>query len=184
MAFDAWMWGVYRAAMEHPMRRAAALGGAILLIAACARPQAELPRRTLEPRPDWTATLPRLLPGIRACLAERGRHAVGVTKAWPIGMRLTGVRLLEEDGERLDCVAVVNGTRVLLTERVRGASKLPGENDPLFTPANRQLPQSPCLETAEAVDDGTVIGWLSYDTCRDPRPLAGALPPPQRPDDA
>ena len=157
------------------MRRAAALSSAILLLAACAQQQAGLPRRALEPRADWSTALPRLLPGIRACLAEGGRSVVGVTKAWPIGRSFAGVRLLEEGGGRLDCVAVASGARVLLTERVREASKLPGERDPLFTPASRPVPQSPCLESATAVDgDGVSVGWLSYDTCRDPQPVARA----------
>ena len=156
------------------MRRAAALSSAILLVlTACATQQAERSHRALEPRVDWSAALPRLLPGIRACLAEGGSGTVGVTKAWPIGRDLTGVRLLEENGQRLDCVAVANGARVLLTERVREASKLPGEHDPLFTPADRDLPQSPCLASETAADaGGALVGWLSYDTCRDPRPFA------------
>lgn len=156
------------------MRRAAALSSAILLVlTACVTQQAERAHRALEPRVDWSAALPRLLPGIRTCLAEGGRGAVGVTKAWPIGRDLTGVRLLEENGQRLDCIAVANGARVLLTERVREASRLPGEHDPLFTPADRNPPQSPCLANEAASDaKGARVGWLSYDTCRDPRPFA------------
>jgi hypothetical protein len=162
------------------MRRVAALGpaGLVLLLATCAAPeQSATPARVatrsaLEPRPDWTTELPRLLPGIQVCLREAGQPAVGVTKAWPIGEDLTGVRLLTAGGERLDCVAGVNGGRILLTERVWTVSQLPGEREPLFTPAPAEAPPtSACLAVSAARDrTGTDVGWLSYDVCRQPRP--------------
>ena len=164
------------------MRRLAALSTcAILLLAACTVEPHGTSGGTsaLEPRPDWSTALPQLLPGIRACLLDGGEDAVGVTKAWPIGLKLTGVRVLEEDGGRVDCVAAVGGDRVFLTERVPAASRLPGERDPLYTPAARRPPASPCLESTAAAE-----GWISYDVCRDPRPIGQAAdraPPPRMP---
>lgn len=156
------------------MRRVTWLGViASLPLAACA--EAPEPPRSLasgtmpEPRADWSTGLPRLLPGIRACLADNGGGAVGVTKAWPMGLRLVGVRVLRGAGERVDCVAAEDGDRVFLTERVPSASRLPGENDPLFTPSSREPPGRGCQEIAAITD-----GWLSYDVCRDPRPVGSA----------
>lgn len=165
------------------MRRGAALGTfGLLLVAACGGGPGVAPRSAAlaEPRPDWSTGLDRLMPAIQACLADRtaGEAAVGVTKAWPIGRQLAGVRVLREDGGRVDCVAAAEGDRVFLTERVREDSRLQGERDPLYTPQGLPPPKSPCLANAAA--DG---GWLSYDVCRDPRPIgsAAAPRPPDRP---
>ena len=166
------------------MGRFAALGtSGLILLAACAS-EPEPPRRVasggiLEPRPDWSMDLVRLMPAIRACLdhPEVAGPPVGVTKAWPIEVELVGVRLLEPDDSRVDCVATRDGARVLLTERVLAASRLQGERSPLFTPAPGQPPQSPCFERSQVAG-----GWLSYDVCRDPRPIGPAASggPPKR----
>ena len=161
------------------MRPVAAPGtcGLLLLLAACVGAPG-VPQRAaarLEPRPDWSTDLGRLLPAIRACLADQdagGAAAVGVTKAWPIGERLAGARVLQEDGQRVDCVAAAEGDRVFLTERVHAGSRLQGERDPLYTPGDRPPPRSPCLASAAADN-----GWLSYDVCRDPRPIGSAAAP-------
>lgn len=157
------------------MRRVAALGTCgLVLLAACAGGP-EGPQRQaahgLAPPADWSTGLGELMPAIRACLADReaGAGAVGVTKAWPIGQQLAGVRLLQEDGDRVDCVAAAGGDEVFLTERVHEASHLQGERDPLFTPAAHTPPNSPCLQSSAAAE-----GWLSYDVCRNPRPIGSA----------
>jgi hypothetical protein len=162
------------------MRRVAAVGMAgLALVAACTGPQeaAAPPRATtagsaLEPRPDWSMELPALLPGIKTCLAESGQPAVGVTKAWAIGDKLAGVRILKPGGERLDCVAELDGSDILLTERVWTVSQLPGEHEPLFTPGPTKAPSSNNCTTVSVARDavGRDIGWLSYDVCRQPRP--------------
>ena len=155
----------------------------LVLLAGCAPaappPQRRVAAAALEPRADWSLELPRLLPGIGACLADAGR-GVAVTKAWPIGFDLTGARLLKADGARLDCVAAGDGSTVLLTEPVRAASVLPGERDPLFTPGSVAPLQTSCLDTTPAHDGaGGDAGWLSYDGCRGSRsgqPSAAAEP--------
>lgn len=185
------------------MRRTAALGmGALALLTACAGapgpepapsrgPAAAAPAAPVAaaPRPDWSKELPELLPGIRACLAGASGDAVGVTKAWPIGQSLTGVRVLSEGGERQDCVALADGSKVLLTEKVRANSRLAGERNPLFTPAAKRPPSSPCGRGAAARDaSGGEVGWLTWDACREPgeigpsaraRPGRPARLPPQ-----
>jgi hypothetical protein len=162
------------------MRRVAALGTlGLALLTACssgvepAPPVAVAEAPALQqPRPDWSVGLPRLLPGIGACVEEADGRAVGVTKAWPIAMGLTGVRLLQPGGERLDCVAEADGAQVLLTERVWSTSRLPGEREPLFTPApSAEPPRDACQQVTAARDEaGDGVGWLSYDVCRQPRP--------------
>lgn len=166
------------------MRRVVALGtSGLVLLAACAS-EPSAPSRTaaadiLEPRPDWSADLSQLMPAVTACLAhtEDGARPVGVTKAWPMGFGLVGVRLLEPDESRVDCVATADGARVFLTEHVHPGSKLQGERDPLFTPTTREPPESPCLESSKVAQ-----GWLSYDICRTARPIGPAASrPPARP---
>ena len=134
----------------------------------------------LEPRADWSMELPRLMPGITVCLDKAG-PAVAVTKAWPIGLELTGARLLEADGKRIDCVAAGDGSAVLLVEPVRVASVLSGERDPLYTPGAAAPPRTSCLDTTPVQDQaGGDLGWLSYDGCgptRTVKPSAQVEPP-------
>jgi hypothetical protein len=174
------------------MRGSAALGlGAIALLVACAGEPRPAPRATVVAAPppapqrtDWSKGLSQLLPGIEACLAGAGGTPVGVTKAWPIGEELTGVRVLDAGGDRLDCVALADGRKVLLTEKVRASSRLAGERNPLFTPAVLRPPASPCADGATARDAaGGEVGWLTYDACSAPGgigPSAGAAPAPPR----
>ena len=174
------------------MRRVAAVGMAgLVLVTACAAPEkAAAPARAttgsaLEPRADWSTELPSLLPVIRTCLAESGQPAVGVTKAWPIGESLAGVRMLKASGERVDCVAELNGGDILLTERVWTISQLPGEHEPLFTPGPAKAPSSSACTTVAVARDaqGGDVGWLSYDVCRQPRPTgpSAEVDTPRRP---
>ena len=168
------------------MRRVGALGTCGLMLLASCTGETQAPGRTkqaLPARPDWSTGLPRLLPGIRVCLAQAGGAGAGVTKAWPISLGLTGVRVLAASGDRLDCVAA-DGDRVLLTEPVLPASRLLGERDPLFTPASLSPPEGACLRTATAtLGDGETVGWLSYDICRNPRPIGAeaTIKEPARP---
>ncbi len=161
------------------MGRVAALGAiCIVALAGCAAPEPAPPsprsaaRSAAEPRPDWSADLPELLPAIKACLGAPEQPPVGVTKAWPIAEDLAGVRLLTPAGERMDCVVEAEGGDVLLTERVWTVSQLPGEREPLYTPRSQAQPtSSACLSVAVARDaTGDDVGWLSYDVCRQPRP--------------
>jgi hypothetical protein len=168
------------------MRGVAALSlSGLALLAACGgepgQPSRAVAAAVAPPsRADWSTGLQQLLPGIRACLAGSGGSPIGVTKAWRIGQSLTGVRLLEQDGSRLDCVAEADGGRVLLTEKVRPASRLVGERNPLYTPTAQRPSGDSCVERTVARDDaGAEVGWLSYEACREPGfigPSAGIKP--------
>ena len=116
------------------------------------------------PEPGWSLELAALLPAIRACLAEDAA-AAAVTRAWPMANDLAGVRVLRPDGERLDCVAAVDGRRVVLTEPVAAASRRAQEEVPLFTPKGREPPRGPCVATVPAVVGAERVGWLSYAAC-------------------
>lgn len=160
----------------------------LAVLAACAA--AEAPpgnahaalRAAPQPQADWAVELPELLPAIEACLQDSGVAAVGVTKAWPIAENLTGVRLLAPGGERSDCVAVADGSGVVLTEKVWTVSQLTGERSPLFTPATGERPMgSQCLAVSAARDGaGEDVGWLSYDVCRQPKSAALQPRPPAK----
>ncbi len=123
-----------------------------------------------EARPDWSIALPELLPGIRACLADGGAAATGVTKAWPITSGLTGVRVLKTDGTRYDCIAIDDGRGVILVEAVRPLSHLEGESDPLYTPSAVEPTHASCVETDPVEGNGNA-GWLSYDDCNQSRAI-------------
>ena len=164
--------------MERTMWRLGPLGMAgLAFLAACAGAEppavagraASLPPHP--PPPDWAADLSELLPAIEACLQDSDIPSVGVTKAWPMAGDLTGVRLLASSGERVDCVAVADGSGIVLTEKVWTVSQLSGERSPLFTPASSERPSvSQCLAVSVARDGaGQVVGWLSFDVCRQPR---------------
>lgn len=158
--------------------------GALVLVAACSSDVAESRHAStvaFEEKPDWSAALPELLPGIRACLADSGATGAGVTKAWPITAGLTGVRVLRTDGTRYDCIATDDGRGVVLTEPVRASSHLEGESAPLYTPSPDEPAHAACIETNPVEEDGEA-GWLSYDDCSQPRavkPSAEVEPPRQ-----
>ena len=164
-------------------------GVCVLALAAClngacnpGRPTAEAestPARTANGSAlPWSDSLPMLLPAIRTCLAQT-EGATAATKAWPIGARLAGVRVLTSQGERTDCIVAREGAPVLLIEPVRASSALEGEQHPVFTPQRGRPPRGACYETVQAFDQaGTAVGWLSYEVCRHPRPLQrGAMAP-------
>lgn len=164
-------------------------GLAALVACAGAEPHSVSGRAVSQPpsqlQADWAVDLAVLLPAIEACLQDSAVSAVGVTKAWSIAEDLTGVRLLEPGGERVDCVGVADGSGVVLTEKVWAVSQLTGERSPLFTPASVHRPSaSQCISVSVARDGiGQVVGWLSYDVCRQPRaaqPSAAIQPKPPR----
>jgi starvation-inducible outer membrane lipoprotein len=128
--------------------------------------------------PGWSADLQDLLPAIDTCLAQGGARAV--TRAWPMAEHLAGVRLLKEDGSRLDCVAAQSGGKVVLVQPVRPSSRIDDEAAPLYTPDDRQPPQGRCVATTPALVGARRVGWLSYPTCPGvplPRPPAEGLAP-------
>lgn len=156
------------------MRPVLGLGLLGLVIVAGCSPDVAASRHAsalpFEEKPDWSTALPELLPGIRACLADGGAAAAGVTKAWPITSGLTGVRVLKTDGARYDCIATDDGRGVILVEPVRSLSHLEGESNPLYTPSPTEPTHAACVET-NPVEGDVNAGWLSYDDCGRPRAI-------------
>jgi hypothetical protein len=116
-------------------RRSAAVAATLtlLLLGGCGAARPGGTAAPPPPAPGWSLELAALLPAIRACLAENDA-AAAVTRAWPMANDLAGVRVLRADGGRLDCVAAVDGRRVVLTEPVVAGSRRAEEEAPLFTP--------------------------------------------------
>ena len=154
-----------------------------LLLGACAGPVKHRPAST-EPalEPAWSADLPELIAAIDACLAHDRGSARAVTRAWPMAEHLAGVRLLKQDGSRLDCVASESGAKVVLLQPVHASSHVDDEAAPLFTPADHQPPAGRCVTTTPAMVGARRVGWLSYPTCPGvplpPPPAEGLAPIP------
>ncbi len=135
--------------------------------------------------PGWSVELAELLPAISACMSRTDGAASGVTRAWPMARSLAGVRVLREDGSRVDCVASGKGDRVVLVQPVAASSRLNGEAAPLYTPPDHTPPEGPCVATVPAMVSARQVGWLSYGTGRNggqpqagaPRPRPAPLPP-------
>ncbi len=119
------------------------------------------------PEGDWSRHFADLRPAIDACL-QRVREPVRVLKAWPMNHGMGGVRLDAGGGERADCVASLVGDGVDSLDWLGvGVESLPGEREPLLTPAVLGAPPTGgCYETEEVIGPhGAVIGWLSYKRC-------------------
>jgi hypothetical protein len=164
-----------------PSRRLAPLALALLL-GACAGAVKHRPASTESAlEPAWSADLPELIAAIDACLAHDG-SARAVTRAWPMAEHLAGVRLLKEDGSRLDCVASESGAKVVLLQPVHASSHVDDEAAPLFTPGDHQPPAGRCVTTAPAMVGARRVGWLSYPACPGlplpPPPSEGLAPIP------
>jgi hypothetical protein len=150
--------------------------GLALFLAGCAglgRPGADT--ATL---PGWSAELAALLPAIKACVGEVEGTASGITRAWTMANSLAGVRVLREDGTRLDCVASDAGDRVVMVQPVWRGSRLRGEAAPLYTPGDRRPPEGPCVQTVPAVVSNERVGWLSYGACKPETAKTHPIPPP------
>jgi hypothetical protein len=113
--------------------------------------------------PGWSVELAALLPAINACVSEADANAV--TRAWGMARSLAGVRLVRDDGSRVDCVASGAGDRVVMVQPVDAASRLADEAAPLYTPPDHAPPQGRCVATVPAVVSERQVGWLSYGTC-------------------
>ena len=156
---------------------------ATFLLAGCAGIGTRQPAELAIP-PGWSVELASLLPAIEACVTEADGAVSGVTRAWPMARSLAGVRVLREDGSRLDCVASGAGDQVVLVQPVAADSRLSDEAAPFYTPSDHRPPQGPCVATVPAVVSARQVGWLSYATCPPQegaplpfQPRAAPLPP-------
>ena len=107
------------------------------------------------------------MPAIDVCLREAVGELPRVVKAWPMNRGLVGVRLQNINAGRHECVAAASGAAVDRVEQLAfGAPAMPGEGDPIFTPAAGAYPGAACFghERVE-IGEGVFRGWLSSRIC-------------------
>jgi hypothetical protein len=116
---------------------------------------------------DWSRLLLDLLPAIDACLREPVGHLPRVVSAWPTNRGLVGVRLQNIDAGRHQCLAAADGSAIDGVEQLAfDAPAMPGEGDPIFTPAEGAYPGGACFAHERVVTGGGwFLGWLSARIC-------------------
>ena len=115
---------------------------------------------------EWTRYFEDLWPAINACIVENPGDLVSVLKAWPTNHGMVGVRTVNGNGGRYDCLVPSDGFGTAHTELVEATTNiLPGENQVLFTPANGAYPGGDCFSHERLEQDGVFIGWLSHNSC-------------------
>jgi membrane-bound inhibitor of C-type lysozyme len=120
-----------------------------------------------KPADDWSRLLVDFMPAVRTCLGQEVGHLPRVLKAWPMSKGMTGVRLQNLDGGRYQCIAAADGAAIDRLELLAfDASALPGESDPIFTPADGAYPGGICFSHERVeVGAGRFLGWLSTRIC-------------------
>jgi hypothetical protein len=114
---------------------------------------------------DWARFLPDLLPAMNLCVARGGARAKWISRATPRGQTAATVRVVEVDGQVLDCTAELTGRGAPAVARV--ASPSPASvNGPLFYPAREQPPMVSCGRLERVLGKNNVVqGYLHYDPC-------------------
>jgi membrane-bound inhibitor of C-type lysozyme len=117
--------------------------------------------------PDWSRLLPDLMPAIDACLREPVGDLPRVIAAWPMSGGPVGVRLQNINDGRHQCVAAPGGSVVDSVEQLAlDAPRVPGEGNPIFTPAAGAYPGAACFRHERVeTGDGIFLGWLSVRIC-------------------
>lgn len=116
---------------------------------------------------EWTRHFDDMMPAIKACLERPVGDLPSVLKAWPMNHGTVGVRTININGGRYDCLAPSTGLGDIHVEAVEGATNvLPGERDVLFTPASGAYPDNDCYQHKKLMKDGVFIGWLSRNACQ------------------
>jgi hypothetical protein len=114
---------------------------------------------------DWARFLPDLLPAMNLCLARGGARAKWIARAVPRGRDAATVRIVEGDGQMLDCTAGLTGRGVPVIVRNPPPSS-PGAANPLFYPAREQSPMVSCGKLERVLGKNNVVqGYLHYDPC-------------------
>jgi putative lipoprotein len=114
----------------------------------------------------WIEHFEDLQPAIIACLAENPGDLVSVLKAWPMNHGMVGVRTVNGNGGRYDCLVPADGLGRVHTELVETTTNiLPGEDEVRFTPASGAYPGGKCFSHERLEQGGTFVGWLSQKTC-------------------
>jgi uncharacterized membrane protein len=133
----------------------------------CARVGAETADAPASPRRrGWAADLSQLLPAIDACIARAQARPARVTIAYVNEENQAGVRILESDGGRSECLVSLDGASVASFEPLADRDVLSGERDPLFTRAPASPPGGACMTSEEVKgSSGATLGWLSRKSC-------------------
>jgi hypothetical protein len=174
----------FNVALELPAQEVVALNGLRVVEGETwylvERPQTEevgwVPAASLEPLAtpgleevkaggDWSRELMFLMPAILACLDEVSpAEGAVVTSAVPRRMGMAGVRLRDAEGKRWQCIASLSTGKAGRMDEMPEGLEIPGDGDPLFTPARSKPPEGVCWERREIVDpaSGERLGWLSY----------------------
>jgi putative lipoprotein len=120
-----------------------------------------------KPADDWSRLLIDLMPAIHACLGQEVGDLPRVIKAWPMSKGMAGVRLQNLDGGRHQCIAAAGGAPIDGGEPLAfDAPALPGESNPIFTPADGAYPGGNCFSHERVeVGAGRFLGWLSTRIC-------------------
>ena len=107
------------------------------------------------------------MPAIAVCLREPFGDLPRVFKAWPMSRGLVGVRLQNINGGRHECIAAVRGGAVESLDLLAlDAPAVPGEGNPIFTPATGAYPGAACFRhEGVATGEGVFLGWLSVRLC-------------------
>ncbi|CAM3453491.1 YbaY family lipoprotein [Thalassospira profundimaris] len=114
----------------------------------------------------WTRYFDDMMPAITACLAKNPGDLVSVLKAWPMDHGMVGVRTINGNGGRYDCLVTSDGMGTAHTEQVETTTNiLPGEDVVRYTPANSAYPGGECFAHERLEQNGVFIGWLSEKTC-------------------
>lgn len=114
----------------------------------------------------WAVIVPRILPAVDACLRRADAKPARITIAYPMenGTDI-GIRLLEADNGRGECVAGADGV-VRTYEGLSDRDVFRGERDPLFTRAPTKPPTGRCDDNTELRDAaGNALGWLTRQKC-------------------
>lgn len=115
----------------------------------------------------WAVIVPRILPAIDACLRRADAKPARVTIAYPMenGVDL-GVRLLEADNGRAECVVSPDGATIKSYEGLSDRDVFRGERDPMFSRAPTKPPTGRCDDSTDLTDaGGAVIGALTRQKC-------------------
>ncbi|WP_417815525.1 YbaY family lipoprotein [Thalassospira alkalitolerans] len=116
--------------------------------------------------PEWTRQITALMPAINACLAVSSNDLTSILKAWPMDHGMVGIRTINGDGSRYDCLAPSGGLGDVHTELVDGSTnRLPDEGAVRFTPATGAYPDGECFRHQRVEHNGIFIGWLSHNLC-------------------
>jgi uncharacterized membrane protein len=124
-----------------------------------ASPSSTAPAPAKSAPDDWTQSLVKYIPAIKACVFERMRtEAVMFATMRPEGAHL----VLRLPGQRyVDCDLPAHGT-ARINNRPKGAALGPGETAAVLTFLPGEPPRDGCYETQPALDErGDPFAWIS-----------------------